>query len=220
MPRREDLHSILVIGSGPIVIGQACEFDYSGTQACKVLRQRGVPGRPGELQPRDDHDRPGVRRRHLRRAAHAGFGAAGHGTREARRAAAHPRGADALNVGVALAEAGELERLGVRLIGAGARGDPTRRGSPRCSRRRCARPGSACPSRGRPHAGGGARRRRRARLPVDRPAVVRRWAAAGPASRTSRGARADRGATPREPARSPRSSSRSRWPAGRSSSSR
>src|ERR687895_184772 len=41
MPRRDDLHKILVIGSGPIVIGQACEFDYSGVQACKVLRAEG-----------------------------------------------------------------------------------------------------------------------------------------------------------------------------------
>src|SRR6187200_1652670 len=41
MPRRDDLHTILVIGSGPIVIGQACEFDYSGTQACRVLREEG-----------------------------------------------------------------------------------------------------------------------------------------------------------------------------------
>src|SRR5207249_11993437 len=41
VPKRTDLESILVIGSGPIVIGQACEFDYSGTQACKVLRQEG-----------------------------------------------------------------------------------------------------------------------------------------------------------------------------------
>ena len=41
MPRRDDLQSILVIGSGPIVIGQACEFDYSGTQACRVLREEG-----------------------------------------------------------------------------------------------------------------------------------------------------------------------------------
>ncbi|MCX8051699.1 MAG: carbamoyl-phosphate synthase large subunit [Chlorobi bacterium] len=41
MPRRTDIHSILIIGSGPIVIGQACEFDYSGTQACKALRQDG-----------------------------------------------------------------------------------------------------------------------------------------------------------------------------------
>src|SRR5947207_11722779 len=41
MPRRDDIRSILVIGSGPIVIGQACEFDYSGTQACKALRREG-----------------------------------------------------------------------------------------------------------------------------------------------------------------------------------
>jgi len=41
MPRRDDIHRILLIGSGPIVIGQACEFDYSGTQACKALREEG-----------------------------------------------------------------------------------------------------------------------------------------------------------------------------------
>ncbi|MFT3854583.1 MAG: carbamoyl-phosphate synthase large subunit [Ilumatobacteraceae bacterium] len=41
MPKRTDLHTILIIGSGPIVIGQACEFDYSGTQACRVLREEG-----------------------------------------------------------------------------------------------------------------------------------------------------------------------------------
>ena len=41
MPCRRDLESILIIGSGPIVIGQACEFDYSGTQACKALREDG-----------------------------------------------------------------------------------------------------------------------------------------------------------------------------------
>ncbi|MFW5471533.1 carbamoyl-phosphate synthase large subunit [Knoellia sp. CPCC 206435] len=42
MPKRDDIRSVLVIGSGPIVIGQACEFDYSGTQACRVLREEGV----------------------------------------------------------------------------------------------------------------------------------------------------------------------------------
>ena len=41
MPKRTDLHKILIIGSGPIIIGQACEFDYSGTQACKALRSEG-----------------------------------------------------------------------------------------------------------------------------------------------------------------------------------
>src|SRR3954451_22626375 len=41
MPRRQDIHKILLIGSGPIIIGQACEFDYSGTQALKALREEG-----------------------------------------------------------------------------------------------------------------------------------------------------------------------------------
>ena len=42
MPKRQDIKSVLVIGSGPIVIGQACEFDYSGTQACRVLQEEGI----------------------------------------------------------------------------------------------------------------------------------------------------------------------------------
>ena len=41
MPRRTDINSILIIGAGPIIIGQACEFDYSGVQACKALRDEG-----------------------------------------------------------------------------------------------------------------------------------------------------------------------------------
>ncbi|MFH1089933.1 MAG: hypothetical protein V1742_00040, partial [Pseudomonadota bacterium] len=41
MPRRKDIKKVMIIGSGPIVIGQACEFDYSGTQACKALRKLG-----------------------------------------------------------------------------------------------------------------------------------------------------------------------------------
>ena len=41
MPRRTDIQSIMIIGAGPIVIGQACEFDYSGAQACKALREEG-----------------------------------------------------------------------------------------------------------------------------------------------------------------------------------
>ena len=41
MPRRDDIHRILILGSGPIVIGQAAEFDYSGAQACKVLLEEG-----------------------------------------------------------------------------------------------------------------------------------------------------------------------------------
>ena len=41
MPKRNDIKSILIIGSGPIIIGQSCEFDYSGTQACRALREEG-----------------------------------------------------------------------------------------------------------------------------------------------------------------------------------
>ena len=56
MPRRDDIETILVIGSGPIVIGQACEFDYSGTQGCKALREEGykvvlVNSNPATIMP-------------------------------------------------------------------------------------------------------------------------------------------------------------------------
>ena len=71
MPRRNDLHRILIIGSGPIVIGQACEFDYSGTQAAKALRADGYRGDAGQFQPGHHHDRSGSRRQDLRRAADA-----------------------------------------------------------------------------------------------------------------------------------------------------
>ena len=70
MPKRTDIKRVLVIGSGPIVIGQACEFDYSGTQACKALRDEGLEVVLVNTNPGDDHDRPRVRRPHLRRAAH------------------------------------------------------------------------------------------------------------------------------------------------------
>lgn len=41
MGKRQDIHKVMIIGSGPIIIGQACEFDYSGTQACKALKKLG-----------------------------------------------------------------------------------------------------------------------------------------------------------------------------------
>ena len=50
MPKRTDISKILIIGSGPIIIGQACEFDYSGTQACKALRQEGYEIVPAEAR--------------------------------------------------------------------------------------------------------------------------------------------------------------------------
>ncbi len=70
MPKRTDIHTILVPGSGAIVIGQAAEFDYSGTQAVKALRARGLSRGAGQLQPGHHHDRPEDRRCHLYRTAH------------------------------------------------------------------------------------------------------------------------------------------------------
>lgn len=118
MPRREDLRHILVIGSGPIVIGQACEFDYSGTQACRVLRSEGLrvslvnsnpatimtdpefadstyvePITPEFVEKVIDKERPD--------AILATLG-----------------GQTALNTAVALHERGVLEKYGVELIGA------------------------------------------------------------------------------------------------------
>ena len=59
MPRREDIKKVMIIGSGPIVIGQACEFDYSGTQACKALRKLGYEYCVGQFQSGHHHDRSG-----------------------------------------------------------------------------------------------------------------------------------------------------------------
>ena len=61
MPRRSDIDKILIIGSGPIIIGQACEFDYSGTQACKALMEEGYRDGAGQQQSRHHHDRSRIR---------------------------------------------------------------------------------------------------------------------------------------------------------------
>jgi carbamoyl-phosphate synthase large subunit len=119
VPRREDIETILVLGSGPIVIGQACEFDYSGTQGCKALRSEGyrvvlVNSNPATIMTDPEFaDRTYVEpltREFVLRVIE----------RE-RPDALLPTlgGQTALNVTVALAEAGDLERHGVRLIGAG-----------------------------------------------------------------------------------------------------
>jgi carbamoyl-phosphate synthase large subunit len=118
LPKRTDIQSILIIGSGPIVIGQACEFDYSGTQACRVLRQEGYriilvnsnpatimtdpefadatyiePITPEFVEKIIEHERPDVILPTM-------------------------GGQTALNTAVALAESGVLEKYGVELIGA------------------------------------------------------------------------------------------------------
>ena len=118
MPKREDINSVLVIGSGPIIIGQACEFDYSGTQACRVLRAEGLrvvlvnsnpatimtdpefadatyvePITPDFVEKVIEKERPD--------ALLATLG-----------------GQTALNTAIALSERGVLEKYGVELIGA------------------------------------------------------------------------------------------------------
>ena len=118
MPKRTDLRCVLVIGSGPIVIGQACEFDYSGTQACRVLRAEGlrvalVNSNPATIMTDPEYAdatyiepiTPEVVAQVIARerpdALLATLG-----------------GQTALNTAVALAEAGVLEEYGVELIGA------------------------------------------------------------------------------------------------------
>ena len=89
MPKRTDIRKILLIGSGPIVIGQACEFDYSGTQACKALREEGFEVVLVNSNPATIMTDPEIARPDLRRAAHPGVRGQDHRARAARRAAAH-----------------------------------------------------------------------------------------------------------------------------------
>ncbi len=119
MPRRDDLESILLIGSGPIVIGQACEFDYSGTQAAKVLRRHGyrvilVNSNPATImtdpefadatyiEPITEEVVEAIIAKERPDALLATLG-----------------GQTALNVATGLARSGVLERYGVEMIGAG-----------------------------------------------------------------------------------------------------
>ena len=118
MPRRTDLDSVLVIGSGPIVIGQAAEFDYSGTQACRVLRQEGVRVILVNSNPATIMTDP-----HLADATYVEPITPEIVEKiiaKERPAALLPTlgGQVALNTAVALAESGVLDRYGVELIGA------------------------------------------------------------------------------------------------------
>ncbi|HVF08749.1 MAG TPA: carbamoyl-phosphate synthase large subunit [Actinomycetota bacterium] len=118
MPRRTDIGSILVVGSGPIVIGQACEFDYSGTQACKALRSEGfrvmlVNSNPATIMT----DPQFADRTYIEPLTPDSVLAI---CERERPEALLPTlgGQTALNVAVALAESGDLDRLGIELIGA------------------------------------------------------------------------------------------------------
>src|SRR5215472_16571714 len=145
MPRRTDIHSILIIGAGPIVIGQACEFDYSGTQACKALREEGyrivlVNSNPATIMTDpefadrtyiepitpecvekiiarevEELERLGVRRA-------GGSNGAGGPAGGAHKLVLLPTlgGQTALNTAMALVRRGTLDRYGVEMIGANA----------------------------------------------------------------------------------------------------
>ena len=118
MPKRTDIHKILIIGAGPIVIGQACEFDYSGTQACKALKEEGfevilLNSNPATIMTDPDFaDRTYIEPVTPEILAKI--------IEKERPDAILPTlgGQTALNTAVAVAEAGILEKFGVELIGA------------------------------------------------------------------------------------------------------
>jgi carbamoyl-phosphate synthase large subunit len=118
MPRRTDLRKILIIGSGPIVIGQACEFDYSGTQGCRALREEGFEVVLVNSNPATIMTDPEMATRTYVEPLTAEF--VGKIVERERPDALLPTlgGQTALNLAVALAENGTLDRFGVELIGA------------------------------------------------------------------------------------------------------
>lgn len=123
MPRRSDLNHVLVIGSGPIVIGQACEFDYSGTQACRVLRSEGIQVSLVNSNPATIMTDPEYADNTYVEPITAAFVEKVIAQQAARgnkidALLATLGGQTALNTAVALHENGALERYGVELIGA------------------------------------------------------------------------------------------------------
>ena len=118
MPRREDLKTIMVIGSGPIVIGQACEFDYSGTQACRVLTEEGYRVVLANSNPATIMTDPATADRTYVEPLDAGVLTAI--IEKERPDALLPTlgGQTALNLTMQLVELGVLERYGVEVIGA------------------------------------------------------------------------------------------------------
>ncbi|GAB2695569.1 carbamoyl-phosphate synthase large subunit [Nocardia thraciensis] len=118
MPRREDLRHILVIGSGPIVIGQACEFDYSGTQACRVLRSEGLRVSLVNSNPATIMTDPEFADSTYVEPITAEFVEKVIDKERPDAILATLGGQTALNTAVALHERGVLEKYGVELIGA------------------------------------------------------------------------------------------------------
>src|SRR6202008_3075684 len=121
MPKRADIKKIMIIGSGPIVIGQACEFDYSGTQACKALKSDGYEIVLVNPNPATIMTDPEIADRTYIEPLTKDF-------LEKIIAVERPQallptvgGQTGLNLAVELAESGTLEKYGVELIGASLR---------------------------------------------------------------------------------------------------
>ena len=117
MPKRTDIKKILIIGSGPIIIGQACEFDYSGTQACKALREGGYEVVLANSNPATIMTDPGM-------ADHTYIEPLNAASIERIIARERPDallpnlgGQTALNLASSLQESGVLEKYGVQVIG-------------------------------------------------------------------------------------------------------
>src|SRR5579875_956448 len=120
MPRRNDISSILVIGSGPIVIGQACEFDYSGTQACRVLMAEGYRVVLANSNPATIMTDPGLADRTYIEPLTVEILEAIIERERPDALLATLGGQTALNLAIGLFESGVLERYGVEMIGANA----------------------------------------------------------------------------------------------------
>jgi carbamoyl-phosphate synthase large subunit len=118
VPRRDDLQTILVIGSGPIVIGQACEFDYSGTQACRVLRQEGYRVVLANSNPATIMTDPATADRTYIEPLDAEVLTAIIAKERPEALLPTLGGQTALNLTMQLVELGVLERYGVEVIGA------------------------------------------------------------------------------------------------------
>jgi len=121
VPKRTDIKRILIVGSGPIIIGQACEFDYSGTQACKALRSEGYQVILVNSNPATIMTDPELADRTFIEPLEVEYVEAIIARERPDALLSTVGGQTALNLSVQLAEAGVLEKYGVELIGAGLR---------------------------------------------------------------------------------------------------
>ena len=173
MPRRDDLRHILVIGSGPIVIGRPCEFDYSGTQACRVLREEGIRVSLVDSNPATIMTDPEFADATYIEPITAEFVEKGHVAGTPGRRAGDPMGLlTALNTAIALHENGVLAALRRRADRRRHRRDPARRGPAEVQGDRAGRRRRRAAQRRLPLDGRGARRRRRAGPARGDPPVV------------------------------------------------